>query len=178
MTEIFSYVSIALVFLWFINRYVFSWLGLFLNIVGLIHYKAIDNIEDSVQGTRLSYLVNLQSLASVITKNSDYQILNHGHSLLITRKWGKVQYRLFFTNSDDFSSANSPYRPNYKGYFKVSNQRDHSIYHGEKPFVPVFILRRRIFKMINDLPLTRLQKLEIKRSIRIRWCSSISLGWI
>jgi len=175
-----------------VNRYVFSWIGLFLNLVPnptepILEIKTISVRQPNGGAKRLSFVVNLPELRTAFGARSEYEIIYHsGHVtvydgvLTLYRKFGRVWYFVSFDTRSKYDLAAKETK--LVTEMKVGTgtplhlwRRGELSVKGERPFVPSFIIMRRINRMIQDMPLTRGQKSEIRSCIKLGYETGINL---
>ncbi|MGH9946639.1 MAG: hypothetical protein ACRD6X_05510 [Pyrinomonadaceae bacterium] len=181
--------------LFLINRYVFCWVGLVLSRIPtsespILQYKTVGVREPNSGSKRLCFVVNLPKLNTEFASNPDYEVIYHrGHAtvydgmITIYRKFGKVWYYLSFSTytryeesekrsklvSDMTAGTGTPLHLWRKGELSVK---------GESPFIPSYLILRRVNSIVRDLPVYRTQKSEISRYIRIGYETGLSLSFI
>lgn len=156
--------------LFLVNRYLFSWVGLLFNKIYLFgspvcEFKSISVPVANSRPKRLSFIVDLLQIASTMKANPNYDLTqDDNYKVVVLRKYGQVRYSISFCNLTlDYE---------YFSEMKLSTQdflwqHGDPVVHGEHYTTPNSLVRRRIYRMINDLPLTRSQKAEIKRNVRV-----------
>lgn len=178
--------------LFLINRYVFSWIGLFLSLVPnptepILEIKTISVREPNGGAKRLSFVVKLPELRTAFAARSDYEIIYHsGHVtvydgvLTLYRRFGRVWYFVSFETRSKYDLATKGTK--LVTEMKVGTgtplhlwRRGELSVKGERPFVPSFMIMSRINRMIRDLPLTRKQKSEIKSNIKMGYETGLRL---
>ena len=84
-----------------INHYVFSWTGLILSRIGLCEYKIIGVPTWNGLDKRLSYVVDLPHVASVLSSNPNDKVAYHNDALEVSRNYGDVEYNIVFHNKSE-----------------------------------------------------------------------------
>ncbi len=178
--------------LFLVNRYVFSWIGLFLNLVPnptepILDIKTISVREPNGGAKRLSFVVNLPKLRTAFAARTEYEIIYHsGHVtvydgvLTLYRKFGRVWYSVSFDTHSRYDPAAKVTK--LVTEMKVGTgtplhlwRKGEPSVRGERPFVPSFIIMSRINPMIQDMPLTTRQKSEIRSCIKMGYETGINL---
>jgi hypothetical protein len=156
--------NILVVFLTFvitlilINSYVFSWTGFILSEIGFCEYKSIGVGEWNGHDKRLSYDLDLAKVASGLRSNPNYELTQNGtYQLVVSRKYGEVEYKLIFRNS--FENAHSG--------FNLLTDKKNSSRNGEKCSTPTSYIMRNVYRMIEDLPLSSSQKKALKENVKV-----------
>jgi hypothetical protein len=170
-----------------INRYLFSWAGYILYLVGRCEYKYI-RVADKKGGRKmLSYPVDFVKIASALGPNPNYEVKHdilscdlrrrQDQVLVVKRNFGGLKYIMQFINSNNggrqwnyLSLSNGAVRElslkkcswDKDGDIVVSGSRP-----GEKCSTPDHYLKRNVYRMIRDLPLGFLQRAELKGNVRV-----------
>lgn len=116
--------------------------------------------EDGRQ--RLSFAYNLKRLAAAMRLKRGYQVtaLPGGKEVRISRMFNGVKYNIIFEGGAPLS-------------FNVNTVNDDEVdpnglnHLGEKCGTPEHLIRRRIYRMIGDLPLGARQKAELKGYVQV-----------
>ena len=159
----FAVLLAAIVIAILIDRNHYSWTGFLFNKVGLCEYKTVTLPIKNGFPQKLSYDFDPQYITQEMLKNPNYEVNSYykGRGAVVTRKFGDINYQISFQNS----------RGSYEG-FNLNTSTDiekHSFpsVSGENCTTPSYILKDNIFIMIDDLPLTDLQKEEMKKYVRV-----------
>lgn len=186
------WVCFSLLGLVLLNRYLFSWIGLFLSLIPTPRNPILDNKTISVRepngGTKsLSFVVELHKISAAFYSDPAYEMIYHaGHAtvfdgmLTLYRKIGRVWYYIYFDTSTRFEPASKKYklitemRVGTGTPLHLWRKGEPSI-SGERPYLPSFVIKRKINCIIKDLPLTREQKSEIRSNIKIGYETGLKL---
>lgn len=149
--------------LFFVNRYFYSWTGLISSKIGLCRHKTVSVLGDNGYPKRMSFRFEPQSIAREMAKNKNYKVNGNynGGGAVVSRNFDGVIYKLYFENRggsfEGFNLGTSLDDPRF----------DFPTFGGEKCTMPSNTLRKNVFVMIDDLPLTQEQKNELKDSVWI-----------
>ena len=173
----FSHIGLALIMLvllivslYLVDRYVYSIFGVSLKAVDFCDFKTVTIKKENSNKLRLSYDFDTETIAREMSKKDNYVVkIISGSTILITRKFGGVTYKMTFMHPD-----------NLGGGFNVGTSIESSIENptttgGEKCSTPDYILADRINSMVDDLPLTEAQKKEMKQNIGVLYSSQFEL---
>ncbi len=92
---------------------------------------------------------------------STYEVTDHfnGDGIIVSRSFGVVKYNIVFENHDGASGFNlNTY--NFKGYPGRG-----TVAWGEKCTTPSYLIKRKVNRIIEDLPLDAQQKAELKEYV-------------
>jgi hypothetical protein len=133
-------------------------------------YKLIAVPTDNGSNQELGQLYDLKRLASVMRLNRDYEVNDHynGDGVVVSRMFKGVKYNIVFENRNGFSEFNLD-TDNFKGY------PNGTIAWGEKCSTPNHLVKRNVYRMIDDLPFSSQQKSELKQYVRVTSMASGSL---
>ena len=126
-------------------------------------YKSISVPTDNGQNQKLSHSYNLREIATAMRLNHDYEVNDRasgGVGLVVSRTCNRVKYNIVF---DVFSGV---YEFNLNTY-NFSGYRNGLVTGGEKCTTPNYLIKRKIYRMIDDLPLSLPQKAELKHYVRV-----------
>ena len=160
---------IAILFV--VNRYIYSWTGLISSKVDLCRYKSVSVLGENGYPKQMSFRFETQYIAGEMSKNDKYMANNNynGGGAVVSRNFDGVIYELYFQNRGE----------NYEG-FNLGTSLDDPKYTfpavgGEKCTTPSYFLKKNVFIMINDLPLTIEQKEELKKNVWVVHVSTLKL---
>ncbi len=153
--------AILIISAWVINRYVYD----------LMHKTElwgcsgkgviISNWVQNQQGEDFLELLDISKLANEIKKNTDYEVFyKHPNYLLIKRRLNNVDYEISFNNSETKKTT----------FFKVDSRN-------EACTEPDYSIEQRVFKIIDELPLSEKEKKILKASISVGVFPSVQMGW-
>ena len=141
-----------------IDYYIFSWIGVFLHLIKFCKYKEVSECF-SYKIKRLSSPVDIERICRVmmIDESRTIHFANRGQ-IVIRRKFGKVIYQIRIYHNGNFGFTNY-----------ISDDIDEFLPEkgGEKYWKPNYFIRRHVYQTVNDLPITKAQKRELKRSVWI-----------
>jgi len=164
-------IMVSVVLLIIINRYVFSWTGLISSAVGLCKYKSVAVPAENGYPVKLSQAYDIPQIASVMRTNRNYEINEHynGNGLAVSRMFNGVKYNvLLYENHNGVTEFNlNTY--NFAGYSSGL------VTDGERCTTPSYALERNVQRIIDDLPLSDLQKSELKQNIRVQTTIDLKL---
>jgi Protein of unknown function (DUF3908) len=160
---IFVFVGLALLA---INHYVYSWIGRAEATVGLCEKKQVGlNDLTSSRGISLNEVIDLKKLASETILNSDYKTdLRGDYALYLERKFDNKTYQLLLENQN----------PNEETWIKFSEEQQNQV--KESCYSPSYWMLKNAYKMIDDLPVTNMQKEKIKADLKVQTSIHLSLG--
>ncbi|MGE5251068.1 MAG: hypothetical protein ACM3QS_12765 [Bacteroidota bacterium] len=146
----------------FINVFLFSWFDLALAAAGLCAYKGIAVPTYNGYDKPLSEMYDLQAIASILRSNRYYSVNTHfnGDGLRIARTFNRVEYNITLVNRNGRTGFNL-------NNYNLQNHPPGRISEGASCATPDLHIWIRTLRMINDLPLSAAQKLEMVRNIRI-----------
>jgi hypothetical protein len=153
----------VLLVLLIINRFIFSWGGLLLSGASLCKYKTISVPTNNGRNQPLAQTYDLHEIARVMKTRDGYEVNDHasgGLGLVISRTFDAVKYNITFEQRGDSYGLNlSTY--NFAGY------PNGSVDGGERCTAPASRLEKRIFQVIDDMPLNSTQREELKDNVRV-----------
>jgi hypothetical protein len=165
-------VSISIIVILFVvNRYFYSWTGLLFSKIDFCDYKSVSVLGNNGYPKPMSFRFEPQIIAQEMSKNSNYQVNNryNGNGAVISRNFNGVIYKLYFENRggsfEGFNLGTGIDDPRY----------DFPATGGEKCTAPSYLLRKNVFTMIDDLPLTPEQKEELKENVWVVPVSTLKL---
>jgi hypothetical protein len=124
-------------------------------------YKSISVPTDNAANQKLIYSYDLKQIASTMRQEFAYEVSDHynGDGIVVSRTFGGVKYNIVFENRGGASSFNlNTY--NFKGYPGRG-----TVAWGEKCTKPNYLIKRNVYRMIDDLPLDAQQKAELKKYV-------------
>ena len=127
-------------------------------------YKSISVPTENGHNQKLSHSYDLREIAAAMRLNHDYEVNDRasgGVGLVISRTFNRVKYNIVF---DVFSGV---YEFNLNTY-NFSGYPNGSAAGGEKCTTPNYLIKRNVYRMIDDLPLNLSQKTELKQYVRVR----------
>ena len=161
--NIFAVLAAGIVIAVLIDRHHYSWTGFLFNKAGLCEYKSVIVPIKNGFPQKLSYDFDPQYIAKEMLKNPNYEVNSYfnNRGAVVSRKFGNINYQISFQNS----------RGSYEG-FNLNTSVDDEKYSfpsvaGEDCPTPSHILKDNVFIMIDDLPLTDLQKDEMKKYVSV-----------
>ena len=153
----------ALIIAALIDYYHFSWTGYLFDKAGLCEYKTVTVPVKNGFPQKLSYEFDLPFIAQKMRQNPNYEAAGYYHNrgVVVVRKFGNLNYQISFQNSGG----------SYEG-FNLNTSADNEKYSfpsvvGESCTIPNYKLKENVFIMIDDLPLTNSQKLEMKEYVSV-----------
>lgn len=160
------------------DRYLFSWVGLILSRIpssenSLCDHKSVWVPSNNAEPKALSFVIKWQSFSEAMRLSSSYHILDHGHIITLYRKFGKVWYRISIHHYSIPKSV-TKMTVGTGTPLDLFRHGEPSVT-GENCIIPSAWLKHRVFRMIDDLPLSKREKAEMKRNIRagcvgnLRW---------
>lgn len=162
---------LTIVILFLINRHFYSWTGLILSKIDFCNYKSVSVLGDNGYPKPMSFRFEPQYIAQEMSKNENYEVNNNynGGGAIVSRNFNEVIYQLYFQNrGGSFEGLNLGTRLGDPKYSFLSVG-------GEKCTTPSYLLKKNVFIMIDDLPLTREQKEELKESVWVVPVSTLRL---
>lgn len=125
-------------------------------------YKSIAVPTDNGSNQKLGQLYDLKRLVSVMRANPDYEVNDHynGDGVIVSRIFNGVKYNIVFENRNGVSEFNLDTN-NIKGY------PNGTMAWGEKCSTPNRLIKRNVYRIIDDLPLNAQQKSELKQYVRV-----------
>ena len=163
---------VAVVCLILINRFVVSWTGLLESGVGLCRYKSIGVPTLNGHHKKLSQSYDIARIASALAPSRDYEVRYQpdANRVIVSRIFNGVKYNIQLENPGGGSEFNlNTY--NFEGY------PNGGVAGGEKCTTPGYRIEKKIYGMIDDLPLNPSQKAELKESVRIVSVTDLKLMW-
>lgn len=146
-----------------INRFVFSWMGLISNKLGFCDHRSI--IVPSFNGAnkKLTQSYDIPHIAEVMRTKPDYEVGSYnGDGLLVSRTFNGVKYNLILEKHNGVSELNLNTNPS------LGPQHQHGqVRFGEECTTPSYVIEKNVSRIIDDLPLSDLQKSEIKQYVRV-----------
>ncbi|HQU82324.1 MAG TPA: hypothetical protein PKY59_04325 [Pyrinomonadaceae bacterium] len=161
--SILSFLVLVFAVLFVINRYVYSWMGLMLSKIDFCEHKSVSVLGDNGYPVPTSFRFDTQYIAREMSKNENYAVNDryNGGGTVVSRNYDGVIYNLYFNNQENgngrFKLGTGIYYPQYK----------FGSYGGEKCTTPSYALKRNVFTIIEDLPLTNEQKNELKQHVHV-----------
>jgi hypothetical protein len=153
--------GILIISAWSINRYVYD----------LVHYmplvtyhekslSVIDRTSDN-RGD-VGERIDLEQIVNDLRKKQDYSVdYRENYDLLIKRSFGTKEYEIWFMNREFDTRKTTVFTINAKG---------------ELYYEPDYSIEQRAFMMVDDLPITEIQKNNIKNNIEVRGISTTHWG--
>jgi hypothetical protein len=171
--QIFLTVIVSIILIIFalllVNRYLYSWTGFLANKVGLCKFRTVSVSGYNASPAKLTFLFDPEEIAREMSKNENYKVngFSNKHYVSVTRTFDGIIYNLTLHNGgglqDGFSVDTllpAPEHPNLIGRWG-----------GEHFATPDYILKNKIYTMIDDLPLTKEQKDEMKQ---LMYCQCVA----
>ena len=125
-------------------------------------YKSIAVPTDNSTNQKLDQAYDLKRLVSVMRVNRDYEVNDHynGDGVVVSRVINGVKYNIIFENRNGITEFNlNTY--NFKGY------PNGTVAWGEKCSTPNHLVKRNVYRIIDDLSLNSQQKSELKQYVRV-----------
>jgi hypothetical protein len=127
-------------------------------------YKSLYVPTENGESKQLSQSYDLRQIATAMRLNSDYEVNDRasgGIGLILSRTFNGVKYNIFFdVHGGVYEFSLNTY--NFDGY------PNGSVSGGEKCTTPNYVMKRKVYRMIDDLPLQPQQKAELKQYVRVR----------
>ena len=127
-------------------------------------YKSISVPTDNGHNQKLSHPYNLREIAAAMRLNHDYEVNDRasgGVGLVVSRTFNRVKYNIVF----DVFSGVCEFNLNT---YNFSGYPNGLVTGGEKCTTPNYLIKRKVYRMIDDLPLNLPQKAELKQYVRVR----------
>jgi hypothetical protein len=153
-----------------INMLLFSWFDVALSAVGLCAYKSIAVPTYNGYDKPLGEMYDLRIIATALRNNPHYSINTHfnGDGLRIARTFHRVEYNITLVNRNGRTGFNL-------NTFNLQNHPPGRIAEGASCGTPDLYIWLKTAGMINDLPLSAAQKIEMVGNIRIG--NMIHIDW-
>ena len=154
---------LVLSILFLINRFIFSWGGLLFSTVNLCEYKSIGVPTENAANKTLAQFYQLHEIAAVMKAKGNYDInerASGGQGLVISRIFNGVNYNIIFDTHKNVSEFNlNTY--NFRGY------PSGTVTGGEKCTTASYSIEKKVYQMIDDMPLNSAQRTELKENVRV-----------
>ncbi len=127
-------------------------------------YKSISVPTDNGHNQKLSQSYDLRQIATVMRLNHDYEVNDRasgGFGLVISRTFNRIKYNIIFDVHRGVYEFNLS-TTNFDGY------PNGLAAWGEKCTTPSYLIKRNVYRTIDDLPLNPQQKAELKQYVRVR----------
>jgi len=151
---------VAILFL--VNRFVFSWGGLLLSTVNLCKYKSVAVPRGNGANTELAQSYQLHEIAAAMKAKGNYDVnerASGGQGLVISRIFNGVNYNIIFDTFKKSEFNLNTY--NFRGY------SGGLVTGGEKCTTASYSIERKVYQMIDDMPLNSAQRKELKGNVRV-----------
>ena len=122
-------------------------------------YKTIGVPGKNGESQKLSLLYDRERIAAAMRSNPAYDVFDRydGRGVIVSRLFNGVKYNLVFDQYGGFNLNTY----NFKGY------PGGTVAWGERCDTPDRVLRRNVYRMIEDLPLDAAQATELKRYVLV-----------
>ena len=164
-------VVLVLSILFLINRFIFSWGGLLLSTVDLCKYKSVAVPTGNGTNQQLAQSYQLHEIAAVMKAKGNYEVnerASGGQGLVISRTFNGVNYNIVFDTFKNVSEFNlNTY--NFRGY------SGGLVTGGEKCTTASYRIEKKVYRMIDDMPLNSAQRTELKENVRVINATNIRL---
>lgn len=124
------------------------------------HYKTVGVPGKNGESQKLGLRYDREQIAAAMRSNPAYEVFDRydGRGVIVSRLFNGVKYNLVFDQYGGFNLNTY----NFKGY-----PGSGTVAWGEKCDTPDRILRRNVYRMIEDLPLDAAQQTELKRYVLV-----------
>lgn len=144
-----------------VEFYVFSWFGFLRQKADLCQHKSVTIAEAKDNRQRLSFDYDIRFIAAEMRKKENYLVKEtHPEVVVIFRKFDDVIYRITFIG------YGTP-QPGVSIGTYIEAESSQFQWGGEKCSAPNYVLKEKMFAMIDDLPFTEVQKDEVKQSVKV-----------
>jgi hypothetical protein len=153
-----------------VNRYFYSWTGLLLSQINFCSYKSVSTGGYNGYPVPMSFRFDTQFIAQEMSRNNSYVVSNryNGDGALVSRNFDGVVYIMYFeshgVNAEGMKLDTGLFRDNLPPGVG-----------GEKCTTPSYSLEKKVFAMINDLPLSESQRDELKQHVWVVPTSTMKL---
>ena len=152
---------VALALSLLVNHYFYSWIGVLANKVGLCECKQLYVPGQNGHPVNLSFLMNFDEASLALSSKTEYETIHNGTYLSVSRIYDGVRYSLTFDNymserRGNVTALNMNLFPHRSGEARA-----------EKYSTPTHVITQHVFEMIDDLPATPEQKVEMRSKARV-----------
>lgn len=159
--------------LFLVNRYLFSWTGFILNKIpspfgcSWCDRKSIGVPVANGHSKILSFVIDLAKVASTLESKSNYHLINFGYRITAYRKFGRVWYHVSLYTYQYGCKTMTEMSLGTGTSLSLWRDGEPDI-RGESCIVPNSWIKNRIYRMIDDLPLTKKQNAEVKKNVVVQ----------